>query len=327
MGGVADMQDQIGLHDLFQRRPEGGDQIGRQFGHETDRVRQDEGAPRLQRQSAHRRVEGGEQPVFGRHRGARQAVEQGGFASVRIADENDDGKRHAPPGGAMQAARAGHRCEFPPQPHDPFVDPPPVHLELRFAGAADEPQPAALPLQMRPAADQAAALIGQRRQLHLQAPFPRARPRAEDLKDQGGPVQHLDAPRAFEIALLDRRERRVHDHDARALRRRVEALRKTGNLPGPEKRRRARPADRQHVGAADPGRDRPRQTHGLLKPRLRASLPRPRRLRPDVGMQDPRAVRSRRKGGVRHSAFPSSPPGGPDRRTGRAGTTVDIACL
>src|SRR5262249_5700098 len=39
----------------------------------------------------------------------------------------------------------------------------------------------------------------------------RARPLAEDLQDQAGAVDHLALPGAFQIALLDRRERRIDE--------------------------------------------------------------------------------------------------------------------
>ena len=238
------------------------------------------------------------------------------------------GERDPPPGGAVQAPRARHRRQVAPQPHDPFVDPPPVHFELRFARPADEPQAAALALEMRPAADQTAALIGQRCQFDLQPPFPRARSRSENFEDQRCPVERLHAPRAFEIAMLDRRQRRVHDHDVGSRRRRVEALRQRGNLSRPEQRRRARAADWQRVRAANFRGHRTRQPHRFFQPRTHAALPRtPRRLRLEVGMQDPGAARSRGGLGSAHPASPSAPSAESDTRKGRAGTTVEIACL
>ena len=53
--------------------------------------------------------------------------------------------------------------------------------------------------------------------LDLQASFPRARPRAEDLENESGAVENLGAPRGLQIALLHRGERVIDDHELRTL--------------------------------------------------------------------------------------------------------------
>ena len=65
---VADMDDDIGFGDLFERGAEGGDEMGRQVRDEADRVRQDRLAARRQAEAPHRRIEGREQHVLGSHR-------------------------------------------------------------------------------------------------------------------------------------------------------------------------------------------------------------------------------------------------------------------
>ena len=87
---------------------------------------------------------------------------------------------------------------------DALADQPPVGLDLRLAGAAEEAEAAALALKVGPGADQPALLIDEMGELDLQAPFPRPRARAEDLENQSGAVEHLGVPRGLQIALLHR---------------------------------------------------------------------------------------------------------------------------
>ena len=96
----------------------------------------------------------------------------------------------------------------------PFLDQPPVGFELRLAGAAEKAEAAALALKMGPRAHQPAFLVGQMRMLDLQRAFARARAASEDFENEPGAVEHLGVPGLFQVALLHRRERAVHHHDA-----------------------------------------------------------------------------------------------------------------
>ena len=93
----------------------------------------------------------------------------------------------------------------------PLADQAAVGFDLGFARTAEEAEAAALALQVGPASHEAAALIGQVRELDLQPPFPRPRALAEDLQDQRRAVEHLRVPRLLQIALLHRRKLRVDD--------------------------------------------------------------------------------------------------------------------
>ena len=118
------------------------------------------------------------------------------------------GIRHPAARRPVQAARAAHLLELLLQPRDALADQPPVGLDLRLAGAAQEAEAAALPLEMGPGPHQPAALVFEMRQLDLQRALAGAGALAEDVEDQAGAVDHLAAPFALEIALLHRAQLR-----------------------------------------------------------------------------------------------------------------------
>ena len=150
MIGIADMDDDIGFGNLFQRRTKSRDEMGRKLRDETDRVRQDDLPPGRQFQTPHRRVESREQHVAGRHRRSRQTVEQRGFSGIGIADQRDHGIRYAAARFAVQSTRAPRRFEFALQTRDALADQTAVDFELALAGAAEKPEAAALALKVGP---------------------------------------------------------------------------------------------------------------------------------------------------------------------------------
>ena len=165
------------------------------------------------------RIERGEQRVLRQHAGAGQRIEQGRLAGIGVADERHGRIRHPRPRFPMQRARAAHLLELGANALDPVADDAPVGLDLGLAGTAQEAEAAALTLKVGPGAHEPALLIDEMGKLDLQASFPRARARAEDLENQSGAVEYLGTPRGLQIALLHRGERVIDDHELRHPRR------------------------------------------------------------------------------------------------------------
>ena len=208
---VHDVQQQVGLDHLLERRAKRGDQRVRQLAHEAHGVDQHQLAPRPQLYLAHERVERHEELVRHRSAAARERVEQRGLSGVGVAHQGHH-RRLAPrarlaPGQALAADvldLATHRL-------DPLPDPAAVRLQLRLAGPAGS-DPAAEPRQQHAAPRQPRQQVVELRQLDLEPALARARPAREDVEDQLRAVERLALDLLLQVALLGRRELLVEEH-------------------------------------------------------------------------------------------------------------------
>src|SRR5262249_12765600 len=217
MVNVPDVDDQIRFRDFLKRGLECRHQLVRELRDESDRVREDRGAPRWQLEAPQRGVEGREEQILGAHSGLRQAVEERRLAGVRVTHERHDRIGHALARIAMERARPLGVLELLLDFRDPLADQPAVDLQLALAGAAKEAEAAALPLEVGPGPDQPRALIGERRELDLKPSLVSAGPGAEDLEDEARAVDDLAAPGLLQVALLDRAHGAVDHRDPDAL--------------------------------------------------------------------------------------------------------------
>jgi hypothetical protein len=117
---------------------------------------------------------------------------------------------------------------------------------------------------MGPRPDQPRALIGERRQLDLQAAFMGPGASAKDFEDEAGAVDDLGLPLPLEIALLHRRQGAVDDNEADFLL--GDHLAKRFDPALADQRRRDRPAEANDLAGNDIEVDRLGEADRLVEP-------------------------------------------------------------
>ena len=129
-----------------------------------------------------------EQPVVGMDAGARQRVEQGGFARIGIPHQGHQGHLPLAPFAPLGGADLAHVFQLPLEPGDALADVAPVGLQLGLAGAAGADGAAAaacrLAHQMAPHAGKARQQVLVLGQLHLQLAFAGLGPVGKNIQDQ-----------------------------------------------------------------------------------------------------------------------------------------------
>ena len=170
VGRIDHVEQHVCQCGFFQRGGESGHQFMRQVLHETDGIGQDDAVFGREIQFARGGVERGEKLVFGQYVGFGKAVEQCGFAGIRVAH---DGKGFHAAGLACLAACFAlffHLRQLSAQGGDFCLNQAAVGFELGLAGAF-QADAAFLALQVPVSAHQPSSQMGQLRQFDLQPAF------------------------------------------------------------------------------------------------------------------------------------------------------------
>ena len=189
-GGVDDVQQQVGLAGLLERRLERGDQRVRQVADEPDGVGQQDVAAAAELPAAGAGVERGEELVLDQDARVGQGVHQRALAGVGVADERDG--RHVAPAGDLALLARLDLGELGLEVLDAVRDEPAVFLELLLARAADA-DAALVARQVGPHPLEPGQGVLELRQLDLEMGLVRPGPGGEDVEDDLGPVDDLDA--------------------------------------------------------------------------------------------------------------------------------------
>lgn len=123
---------------------------------------------------------------------------------------------------------------------------------------------------MSPAANEAALLVIEVGEFHLQPPLGRSRSLPENLEDQAGAVDHFALQPVFQIALLNGRKRAIHHNQVS-----IFLFAPNGyavDLTGTEQRAWLAVADRQDERIGNDYADRQRQPARFFQPRLRFEI-------------------------------------------------------
>src|SRR5262245_7975578 len=136
MRPVHEVDEQVGVLDLLERRTEGVDQVLRQVADEPHRVVDHDLALARQPQPTRRRIERREHPVLDEDLAFRQHVEERALPRVRVADERHD--RHVPLAAPRAPLLAPHALslELLLEKADAVADAPAIDFELLLTGAS-----------------------------------------------------------------------------------------------------------------------------------------------------------------------------------------------
>ena len=136
VGNIHDVQQQVGIGKLLERRLERRDQMMRQLADKAYRVGQENFLRVRNALFARGRVERIEQAVIRLDTGAGQRVQERTLARVRVADDGDHGQLGLFALAALHRAHLPHLLEIASELVDAAADMTAVALELALAGAS-----------------------------------------------------------------------------------------------------------------------------------------------------------------------------------------------
>ena len=136
IGGVDDLEQQVGAHHLLEGGSEGIDEVVRELVDESHGIGDDHRATRGQGHLAARRIQRGEQHVRRVQVGIGERVEKRALAGIGVADQRHARDLVAIPVARRRGAMALHIREIALDLLDPLADEASVSLELALARAA-----------------------------------------------------------------------------------------------------------------------------------------------------------------------------------------------
>ncbi len=216
MAEIDEVDEQVGEAHFLERGLEGLDDGVRQLADEADRVGEEHLLLVRQHELARRGIECREELVLGKHAGASEAVQQRGFAGVRVADERGERPVVAQASLALDGAILANVLQIAFEPGDALLHAAAVHLELRFTRAA-RADAAALAREVRPHAREAREEVLELREFDLESAFAGAGALSEDVENELSAVEHLARGEFLEIAALRGREFVVENDGGRVL--------------------------------------------------------------------------------------------------------------
>ena len=191
------MQEHIGIAQLLERRLEGLDKMRGQLADKADGIGEQHLLRLVDAEAPGRGIEGVKQAVVRGDVRAGKAVEQRGFARVRIPHKGDDGHGVLLALAALGASHLAHIGQLLLKLLDLAADMAAVGLKLSFAGAARTDRRRAagggLADKVRPHTCQAREQVFILRKLYLKLTLARLGALGKDIQYEPGAVEHLDA--------------------------------------------------------------------------------------------------------------------------------------
>jgi hypothetical protein len=207
------MEQQVGLRGFLEGGCESLDELVRQIAHEADRIGDHDLGTRCEPQTPRERIERRKELVGGEGSGTGEPVEQRRLAGVGVTDERDCECRSTIARATPRAALALDLDQLGTQTTHALAEHPAVEFDLLLARAPAHTNPPALPLQVTPAAHDAGLKMLEPRELDLQLALVAARTTGEDVEDEFGAVHDRHFPVPVQVALLDRRDFVIEEHE------------------------------------------------------------------------------------------------------------------